>query len=45
MRTAAATVLIAGLSSGAFASDVIPKVNGSCPSGYYDGKGAYCYSR
>ena len=24
-------------------SDVIPKVNGSCPSGYRNGPGAYCY--
>lgn len=23
--------------------DVIPKVNGSCPSGYRNGPGAYCY--
>jgi len=24
-------------------SDVVPKIDGQCPSGYRDGKGAYCY--
>jgi hypothetical protein len=24
-------------------NDVIPKTGGSCPAGYHDGKGAYCY--
>ena len=27
------------------AEEVIPKVGNKCPSGYSDGKGAYCYNR
>ena len=37
-------VVLAAVSAVAFAEgDVIPKVNGSCPSGYRNGPGAYCY--
>ncbi len=36
--------LLTSVAAIAFAqSDVIPKVNGSCPSGYRNGPGAYCY--
>jgi hypothetical protein len=31
------------LSITASAQTTITKVNGKCPSGYHDGKGAYCY--
>ncbi|MEZ5571064.1 MAG: hypothetical protein R3E64_03485 [Halioglobus sp.] len=24
-------------------SDVVPKIDGKCPTGYRDGQGAYCY--
>ena len=27
----------------ALAQSTIPKVGNKCPSGYHDGKGAYCY--
>jgi hypothetical protein len=39
-----AAALLMTLTAVAFAQgDVIPKVNGSCPSGYRNGPGAYCY--
>lgn len=42
--TGVRSVLLLAVSAAAFAQgDVIPKVNGSCPSGYRNGPGAYCY--
>jgi uncharacterized Fe-S cluster protein YjdI len=38
-----ATLLMVFAATAVAQGDVIPKVNGSCPSGYRNGPGAYCY--
>ncbi|MFM8535396.1 MAG: hypothetical protein ACKOEC_17705 [Acidimicrobiia bacterium] len=43
MRHLIGVLLLASASLALAQGDVIPKTGGSCPSGYRDGKGAYCY--
>lgn len=37
-------ILALAMCAAATAQSTIPKVGNKCPSGYHDGKGAYCYS-